>query len=449
MHWGDEVENEKIVTYQDLENIYVLCMREVIKTATEHAWGDTELGAYGTFKMHDNANVETVNAEREAKGEKKIVPITINNKPFDKFDFQACNNTFAHLEPVYNEIYAFYNLTPQNALNCTMVSKQLVDLRNKLAHPDPNRPVEKVIEWQKNSVNYMNVIFGLGFSGVADQNGVTFYERFQKLYVQYISQQLESWYYLADFIDLEKYDTSRFLEVCAVNGIKATVKEGKYLFCTSNLEKTVALLKNNLAVDSDVKDKKTKTKIKWAYIVPAALALLLALAIGLSSLSSLFGKSDENNEEGGNNIGQVEQTGQNQQSTPTLNEQKEEQQTPTLNETPTKNETQKEESKDEPATNTNNSTNQIPEHLEGQVNGLKYADKLSLLNKTVYVGVGEYATLSAAQMWQNVGPVTIYSEDTSIAVGESPMVKGVSKGTTYVVVESFIGGASAYCVVVE
>lgn len=442
------MDNEKIVTYQDLENIYVLCMREVIKAATEHAWGDTELGAYGTFKMYDEANVAEVNAIREAKGEKKIVPITINNKPFDKFDFQACNNTFAHLEPVYKEIYDFYDITAQNALNCTMFSKQLVDLRNKLAHPDPNQPAEQVIEWQKTSANYMNVIFGLGFSGVADKNGVTYNEMFQKLYVEYISRQLESWYYLADFLDIEKYDTSRFLEVCAVNGIKATIKEGKYLFCTSNLEKTIAILKNNLAFDAEVNDKKDKKKVKLAYIIPIAIAILLALAIGFGSLITSLGKPNENNEESGN-VGSVQQVEQNQQSAPNLNEQNQEQQTPSQNEKPTENETQNEQPKDETVKDANSSTNQIPEHLEGQVTGLKYADKLSLLNKTIYVGVGEYATLSAAQMWQNVGPVTIYSEDTSIAVGESPLVKGVSKGTTFVVVESSLGSASSYCVVVE
>lgn len=442
------MENEKIVTYQDLEDIYVLCMRKAIITAAENAWGDTELGAYGTFKMHDEANTAAVNAEREAKGEKKIVPITINNKPFERFDFQAVNNTFAHLEPVYNEIYKFYNISPQNALNCTMVSKQLVDLRNKLAHPDPNRPAEQVIEWQKNSVNYMNVILGLGFSNITDQNGATFYERFQTLYVEYISRQLENWYYLDDFLNSEIYDTSRFLEVCAVNKIKATIKDGKYLFCTSNLEKTIAVLKNNLAF-GEVRREKAKRKSKWVYIIPIVIAFLLALAIALNSLISSLGKSNENNEEGGNSGGQVEQVEQNQQSTPTLNEQKGEQQTPTPNENPTKNETQEEEQKDEADTNKNNSTNQIPEHLEGQVNGLKYADRLSLSNKTVYVRVGEYATLSAAQMWQNAGPITIYSGDTSIAVGESPMVKGISKGTTFVVVESFLGSATAYCVVVE
>lgn len=445
------MENEKIVTYQDLENIYVLCMRKAIITAAENAWGEEKLGAYGTFKMHDEANTAAVNAEREAKGEKKIFPITINNKPFERFDFQAVNNTFAHLEPVYNEIYKFYNISPQNALNCTMVSKQLVDLRNKLAHPDPNRPAEKVIEWQKNSVNYMNVIFGLGFSNITDQSGATFYERFQTLYVEYISRQLENWYYLDDFLDSEIYDTSRFLEVCAVNGIKTAMKDGRYLFCTANLEKTIAILKNSLVLGGESANERDKVKPngkKALYIaVPIILAVLVAIGIILGAVLSAAGNggnSDKTDNSGGGTTQQENQTGN---------------QTPENNKTPESDKNGGQSEEKVPSTPTNSAENEkdgqtsgnseIPSHLEGSVTALKNSDKLSLSNKTLYVRVGEYIAPSAATMWQNVGPVYIYSEDTSIALGEPPLIKGVAKGTTFVVVESSLGGNSAYCVVVE
>lgn len=446
------MDNDKIVTYQDLENIYVLCMREVIKKSTEHAWGDTELGAYGTFKKHDEANVEVTNKERLAKGLSKIVPITINNKPFDKFDFQACNNTFAHLEPVYAAIYDFYNITTHNALNCTMVSKQLVDIRNKLAHPDPNRTAEEIIALQKNSVNYMNVIFGLGFSGVEDKYGLTFYENFQKLYVQYISQQLESWYYLADFLDLEKYDTSRFLEVCAVNGIKATIRDGKYLFCTSNLEKTLAIIKNNLIFGGEIKERTQKANKFNKKNIAVAVAVLLALAILLGSLISSLGGPKDNGEVGGNSGTQTEQNNSQGNSNEQGGNNSSQNNAPPKNEetSGTNNQENKnEETEKEQGGSTASANNEIPEQHAGQVSALKYADRLSLSNKTVYVRVGEYASLPAATMWQNAGPVKIYSEDTSIAIGESPLVEGISKGTTFVVVESFLGSATAYCVVVE
>lgn len=449
--------SDKIVTYQDLENVYVLCMREVIRNTAESAWGNEPLGAYGTFKMYDETNTEAVNAERVARGEKKIVPITIGDKPFEKFDFQAINNTFAHLEPVYKEIYELYELTPQNALNCTMVSKQLVDLRNKLAHPDPNRPAEQVIEWQKNSVNYMNVIFGLGFSHISDKNGSVFYEKFQKLYVEYLNQQLQNWYYLADFLDIETYVTGKFLEVCAVNGIKTTMKDGKYLFCTSNLEKTITILKNSLAVNGEpiVEGEKTKQSGKKAlYIaVPIILAILVAIGIILGAvLSTLGGGSDsDNTDKSGNSTTQQENQAGNQKT--------EEDQNPSDNKTPATNQNDGLSEEKEPSNSSNSaknendeptsSNNEIPSRLESSLIALKYADKLSLINKTVYVREGGYISLPAATMWQNAGEVYIYSEDTSIAVGESPLVKGVSKGTTYVVVESSLGSSTAYCVVVE
>lgn len=90
--------------------------------------------------------------------------------------------------------------------------------------------------------------------------------------------------------------------------------------------------------------------------------------------------------------------------------------------------------------------NQIPEKYKNEVDALKNSDSLSLANKTLRVKVGEYVTPMAASVWKNV---TLYSQNTDVAIGEGLMVKGVSPGETYVIVESDLGSSSAFYVIVE
>lgn len=90
--------------------------------------------------------------------------------------------------------------------------------------------------------------------------------------------------------------------------------------------------------------------------------------------------------------------------------------------------------------------NEIPEKYESKVNALKYSNEMSLSLSTLHVKIGQYAAPQAASVW---GDVKIYSQNTDIVVGEDCLVKGVSKGETYVIVESGTGSAVAYYVVVE
>ena len=97
-------------------------------------------------------------------------------------------------------------------------------------------------------------------------------------------------------------------------------------------------------------------------------------------------------------------------------------------------------------TTQNNGQNQIlPEH-ENEIKALQHSDKLALSNSTLYVDVGGYVTPPPATVWSDI---KIYSQDTSIAVGEDLLVKGVSPGTTYIIVESRLGISSAFRVIVE
>ncbi len=90
--------------------------------------------------------------------------------------------------------------------------------------------------------------------------------------------------------------------------------------------------------------------------------------------------------------------------------------------------------------------NQLQSKHENAVESLKYGNPAFLMLKTVRVKVGEKATPQAAQIWPNV---TIYSQNTAIAVGEGSCVKGVAKGETYIVVQGVTGSQEAYCVIVE
>ncbi|MBQ1186346.1 MAG: hypothetical protein IIX54_01480 [Clostridia bacterium] len=453
---------QKTVVYQDLEDIYVLCIRKVITEVCSDLWRANPEGAFGTFKKYDIENTKAVNEQkikekkeaeellREGKIEsinydkfKPIVAITSKAKSFKKFDFQACNNTLAYIEPVYTEIANKYRFNTENFVN---TSKELSKLRNKLAHPDPNDSPSKIVGYQKSCINYMNFMFGMGLDSVKKEDGSTYYEQFQKNYLEYMEQSLQRWYYLTDFLDLNFYDASRFLEVCANNNIKADKKDAKYLFCTSNIDKTIEILKNSLATvgDNIVKAEprvvqqsapaQNKKSFKLIYaIIGVACVLVISGAIVLSSVLPKVIDIV-----GGNNSSETTTNTSSKQAT-TLNndtfipdESSSDITSSTVSETS--------------STNENTETNQIPSKHEQAVLALQHASDLALRNSTLNVSVGDYITPPPALVWDNV---TIYSQDTSIAIGEGSLVRGVSAGTTYIIVESELGSASAFCVVVK
>ena len=484
------METDKIVLYQDLENIYVLCMRQVIKTASENAWGGSKEGAFKTFKKHDKENTRKVNEENAKNNKKKIVDITSKAKSFDKFDFQACNNTLAHLKPVCEKINKYYKLSDSDGQNYSAISLQLAEIRNKLAHPDPDEPASKVVERQTNSINYMNVMFGLGFANVLNQDGIPYYEIFRQNYIEYINQQLQRWYYLSDFLDIEHYDISNFLEVCVTNDIKVTKKDGKYLFCSSNLQKTVDVLKNNLAKNGDViaeeteektvsvpivfpqevspaqeqpKENKENKKLFYIILISAA-AVILAVAVLVTVILSGRGKPSDSdsaatsvsktsseafNIQTGSDSQEIatqpaSSVAQGSQSTvaPPVSVPSASSQEPALQPTQSAVVSSQETS----AVSVPSGPNQIlPEH-EQEITALQYSSDLALSNKTLKVKVGEYVTPPPANIWTGI---KIYSQNTNVAVGEGVLVKGVSPGTTYIIVEEKLGLTSAFRVIVE
>ena len=100
----------------------------------------------------------------------------------------------------------------------------------------------------------------------------------------------------------------------------------------------------------------------------------------------------------------------------------------------------------EPETTAAKERNEIPSVYDDKIEELKGASELALRNSTIRVKVGQSVVPFAAQVWTNA---TVYSQDTSIAVGEGTSIKGVSKGETYIILEATLGIAQAYYVIVE
>ena len=88
--------------------------------------------------------------------------------------------------------------------------------------------------------------------------------------------------------------------------------------------------------------------------------------------------------------------------------------------------------------------NQIPDYFEDEVTALKYAGSLEKKVSTKTVKVGEHISLSTA--WNNY---VLYSEDTSIAIPEGTLIKGVSPGETYVVMAVSKDMTQVYYIIVE
>lgn len=92
--------------------------------------------------------------------------------------------------------------------------------------------------------------------------------------------------------------------------------------------------------------------------------------------------------------------------------------------------------------------NQIPEMYNEEVEAFKYQSGLALANATMYIDVGGGRAPDGATVWTNG---VIYSGDTSIAAVDGKIIKGVSKGETYVVFAASKGSSIAhvYKVIVE
>ena len=88
--------------------------------------------------------------------------------------------------------------------------------------------------------------------------------------------------------------------------------------------------------------------------------------------------------------------------------------------------------------------NQIPDFFQSKVDELRYAGASRVNLMTKRVKVGEYVSLSTA--WTDY---VLYSENTNIALPEGNLIKGVSPGSTYVVIAVNKDVNSVYQIIVE
>ncbi len=402
---------EKMIFYKDLENLYTACISSAIKTALESAWANEEGGPFARFKVSDANNVERANKNK--KDGPKVNGITANCHDFDSFDFQACNKTLFYLGDVYKEIYAFYNMPSEISKMITTLAGKMLSGRNILAHLKPNTDAEKIEQVQNELLEYINSVFAIGFNNITDKNGITYAELFKKGYHAYQTQQMFTWARLDDYLDRNKYDFSIFPDICISNNIKTKMEDGCYWFYSSDVPATVAILKNNLSYkNARKKEQKTlpaKNPLLSFFpflIIGIIIIAIIIFAVVFSSLPSIL----EDNP-------MPTATNQTTQNTPA----------------------------DQPSDNTDVKNQILPEH-QNEINALKYSSDLDLSTRTVTVKEGSLVSLPCSLAWKNI---KIYSEDTTIAVGEGTLVKGVSKGTTYIIAQSKTGTTTSYCIIVE
>ena len=90
--------------------------------------------------------------------------------------------------------------------------------------------------------------------------------------------------------------------------------------------------------------------------------------------------------------------------------------------------------------------NQIPAKYQQEIVAFdSQADGFVMLG-TLNVRVGETVTPTSAQVWGNC---TLYSEDTSVAVCEGSVIRGVAPGRVHVLVESSTGSTQVHLVCVS
>ena len=195
--------------------------------------------------------------------------------------------------------------------------------------------------------------------------------------------------------------------------------------------------KNDSSAKSNAKfDKKTA-------IFVTVCIILLAIAIVLATALPSFLKPDENvgaNENQTIVSSIISSTSEQTDSTSIISS-VEETSSEDTGSTPV------EETSSEDTSSTPVGENQLSSKYDEDIESLKYMDSMMLSLRTLRIKVGEGITPQPAQVW---GDVTIYSQNTAIAIGDGLVVKGIAKGETYIVVQSNKTGMSqAFYVIVE
>lgn len=419
-------------TYDSVELLYTECAQKGIEMALENAWkGSDEYkernGSFGLLVKYDKENTA---AQNEKKSGRAINDITCDAKTYADLDIQACNKIIQFLVVPREKILKFHKLDGNKWDKCVENCKTMNSLRNKYYHKTPKISPEQRRKGLMELVQLMEQTIGMVYSNVKNEDGVPYLTLFKQERMLYEAEQLKQKYFLSDYLDLSKYDVSKFFTACAELGIKDPGKEdGRLYFHSADLDRDLKLLKNYMTLHDEGKaepaEPATEAKTqpgeaalkKWTkYLVPAAIVLALLVFGGVFSALGKIGSMFDNDTPSQEDLMDDAQSmlenmmggGQEETADP-------------------------------------NKKNQIPEAYENDVKVLQSADDLKLNTLTLEVEVGKTVAPHAAGTWKNG---VIYSQDTDIAKPDGQVVLGVAPGETYIVYAK--GGMSqAYRVVVS
>jgi len=399
--------------FDQMIKVYVKCVRHTLVIYLQEEWADKPQGWYGYFKELDAKNTaKSPNSKTE--------DITAHVSGIHEFDFQACNKTLQYISEVRDVIYKRADV-PNKLRSCiNPFFGELITIRNKyIGHENyTDEQLEREAEYRNKAVEMLHMILRHAFNKVVDPEspaGNTFFSSFEQLRLDYLNEHKIKAYYLSDCLDMRYYDSSSFFATCKKLGIDTDIVDDKYIFYTYNLEGTLNLLRNFLAKNGDgrpapapaaptlsvqpaptpEKNNKKLNKIIILCVCGLIGTVLIFSALSLSRFSELFDfmSSDHGtptqSASGSSDVGQ----------------------------------------KDGESAPDSGKNNQIPEEYKSAVEAFKLATPQRISLMTLNVKVGELAATTEAQSW---GAGTIYSEDSSIAVGEGILVKGVSPGETYI-----------------
>lgn len=415
-------------SFTSLKIHYAKYVGEIIQSAMVAEYGDEAFAKFVEF------------SEKQVAGTRNP-PASRGSESFADLDWQACNTTFRFLSDVKKLVFSHQNLDEQFHKVCTQLCTKMSDLRNILSHEPGSTDIKELIKAQLDAALYMDQFLSMAFVKATDENSLSYAANFHKEYLQFSERMSKNWYFLSDYLTRENYNYERFPNVCIAAGIECRCDDGRLMFRSADIGRDLNTLKNNLAYSSEInashekegsyEKEKPKNKKLIIILVVAVLSIIFLSAMFsgiISAMSKLGNKESAGNGEdrlntsSGSNI----HFGDNNTSSP-------------ITQVPSQNI----QTQSVPSTT---GENQIKSEHQSAIKSLKYGSDLALQNQTLTVRVGEYVAPPSSSVWLNG---TIYSEDTSIAVGEDTLVKGISKGETYIIYESKLGTTAAYRVVVK
>lgn len=412
-------------SFTHLKILYAECVGKIIEQAFVADHGDD------AFKEFEEL------AEK-AKG--KHDAVTKNMTSLHSFDWQACNRTFENIKPARVKVFEYHNVPKKTQDWAVQTCQEMVQLRNVLSHETGETDVRKILEAQQQAAQTMDRFLTVVFEKVKDTTSdQVLAEIFHKQYLLYLDQIQQNWFFLSDFLSNEAYDYSKFSNACLIAGIECRMDDGRYLFRSSNLERDLCVLKNQLAIREEYSKSTPVAQVKPALPLKAIAAIAAAVVLlGVGSVlvttlrnARLFDNFFASQQEDfADQAGDLLNNALSQFGDATT--------TTTTAAATTTTTTQ---------AGVGSGVNEIPAEYQDKMLALQYGSDLALLNATIEVKIGDPQSVPCASTW---GKGTIYSADTSIAVGgdDGVLVYGVSPGETYIVFKSKLGSTQAYRVVV-